>query len=116
MIEYRVPCVGANPQADIAPELKKYGNMINTCRSVHKTTVNSSSITKDQQINTKRLMGINQSRRSIYCVSDLHTDHEENWALIQRLDTRREQFSEVAYLPHYLSERLLIFMVFKRLS
>lgn len=40
-------------------------------------------------------MGSTQSKRSIYCVSDLHTDHDENWTIIQKLKDRSTDFEEV---------------------
>lgn len=47
-------------------------------------------------------MGAAPAKQAVYCVSDIHTDHKENWTIITKLAEQKEHLSEVA---PYTSER-----------
>ena len=40
-------------------------------------------------------MGQAPAKESIYCVSDIHTDHEENWEIILKMAEKRHLLEEV---------------------
>ena len=40
-------------------------------------------------------MGAGPSRESIYCVSDIHTDHSENWDIVLKMAEKKHLFEQV---------------------
>lgn len=46
-------------------------------------------------------MGAGAAKQSVYCVSDIHTDHKANWAIISKLAEQKHLLNEVS--PNQLS-------------
>jgi hypothetical protein len=42
-------------------------------------------------------MGAGPTKRSIYCVSDIHTEHRDNWSIILKLADKKHLFDEVVH-------------------
>lgn len=43
-------------------------------------------------------MGTSPSKESIYCVSDIHTDHKENWKIILSLAENKHLFDQASLI------------------
>lgn len=50
-------------------------------------------------------MGAGAAKQAVYCVSDIHTDHKANWAIILKLAEQKHVLNEVSpqLSPHMMA-------------